>query len=563
DYKHYSQQLEASFLSLHAQFISAIQLLKNNPCSAFFVKPSLDLNSVPENPPLLQQLVDYYDKNPLPSYRRKRHKERRVNLSDEDNVSDVSDGKTERRRSDRINNKGSFIDDSDGEVEIKDVFDMNFWRVEVRKVLLKKKTTSTAPAHKSKRTRAASPESDDYSSEDEARHPSTPVIRDGRRSFNATPLRTNDHSYSPSLSENNDSLSSPHYLDPLKNRKRPFENNNSFSEESSSQPNKKKKRCFSEGDGKPTSKQAAWYQSPFEVAPRFAQFLGVDRISKCDAYKKLWAYLIENKLQQEGLSGNAAIKMDETLKKVFDISDDYISNIWEFNNHVNLLFVVEKNVVNPVVQNVTSQPVVTKNIQQINELNNAIAASVAMSSGSNGLLMAKKENQEEILPESPVHSQTSPPLLPNSVGTTPNFNMSVSNTLEAAKKLPTKSSNISTFKGMVNNNAAIPPKGRPVSTSIPTRLPPHTSPHQWNGTVGNMAVMNFSNLPQQFLQTQSQFSQMHKAGGNPLSKAQLSLMIQQGHLQQQANARRDYMVQPTSHTPSPGPSIPGSNVEPK
>lgn len=45
---------------------------------------------------------------------------------------------------------------------------------------------------------------------------------------------------------------------------------------------KKRKENGVDADSKPTSKQAAWYHTPFEVVPKFAKFLGQDMISRSD-----------------------------------------------------------------------------------------------------------------------------------------------------------------------------------------------------------------------------------------------------------------------------------------
>jgi hypothetical protein len=136
----------------------------------------------------------------------------------------------------------------------------------VDRILLKRRSGSSRPRHVTRRAI----EEEEFSSEDD----------DLRSLVDESPIRDNvDHDFrrthkSPHGTNGFGSSMGP----PEGSRKRSY--NDMMTGESTKK--RKRKETGVDSDGKPTSKQAAWYRTPFDVIPKFASFLGQDKISRAD-----------------------------------------------------------------------------------------------------------------------------------------------------------------------------------------------------------------------------------------------------------------------------------------
>lgn len=134
-YKKYTQVLESQLLSLHSHIFSCIQSVRNNPLSTICKTTSGATDDSSEQS-ILNKLIDHFDKNGFSfanGGRHDRHSRRydydsrrhgRSYSSDSDS-SDGSDAtRRSGRRSRRLSKQTAFIEESEGDLEITDVFDM-------------------------------------------------------------------------------------------------------------------------------------------------------------------------------------------------------------------------------------------------------------------------------------------------------------------------------------------------------------------------------------------------------------------------------------------------------
>jgi chromatin remodeling complex protein RSC6 len=312
-----------------------------------------------------------------------------------------------------------------------------------------------------------------------------------------------------SLSQNNIAMRPPD-----SGRKR------SASDTSVTEPPKKRKKRENlkiDFESKTTSKQAVFYRTPVEINPKFATFLGRDKISKGDgmfanifdfnnlAYKRIWEYIKEKGLQKDP-ADKTRIFCDDTLRDLLEPEEDVIPNIWTLNNLVKQLLNNEERLPKPKV-GVPASP------------SSISPPPPAMTPTWNGGLV-----QSPMLPTPPI--KTSPQTM-------------IQSGIPSPLKQPT------TPTGMYKSPQAMPP-GVPVRPS-PTVPKPPQQPTWPNASTSSL--MNFSavlpNLqPPQFLMSPQQHPQQ-------LTKVQLQRLIEQQKQPQQTQQRSSFphLTSPTHFEP--------------
>jgi hypothetical protein len=142
-YKRYIARLETQLISLHTQVLVSIQSLRQDPVSTLCKKKEGETEDGQQS--ILQQLIDHYDKNVIASTFQPRHDRRQSGMrnrydnydgdtrrrkpgrraySSASESSDASDDSKKSRRSKRLSKQSIIIDESEGDTEITDVFDM-------------------------------------------------------------------------------------------------------------------------------------------------------------------------------------------------------------------------------------------------------------------------------------------------------------------------------------------------------------------------------------------------------------------------------------------------------